>query len=97
MVGLSNVDNTTDVSKPLSSATSTALNGKLNLSGGALSGVLSSNSNITLTGAARIKYPVGSIGHVLTSDGNGNLTLAAPSIGSSSLTYVTAPAIQNLN
>ena len=36
-VGLSNVDNTSDLLKPISNATQTALNGKLNLTGGTLS------------------------------------------------------------
>jgi hypothetical protein len=44
-VGLSNVDNTSDASKPVSTATQTALNGKLNLSGGTMTGAL------TLSGA----------------------------------------------
>ncbi len=40
MVGLGNVDNTTDLNKPVSNATQTALDGKLNLSGGTLTGAL---------------------------------------------------------
>jgi hypothetical protein len=40
MVGLANVDNTTDLNKPVSNATQTALDGKLNLSGGTLTGAL---------------------------------------------------------
>ena len=44
-VGLGNVDNTSDASKPVSTATQTALDAKLNLSGGTLTGVL------TLSGA----------------------------------------------
>jgi hypothetical protein len=40
MVGLNNVDNTTDVNKPISTATQTALDTKLNLSGGTLTGGL---------------------------------------------------------
>jgi hypothetical protein len=39
-VGLGNVDNTTDLGKPISTATQTALNGKLSLSGGAMTGAL---------------------------------------------------------
>jgi len=39
-VGLANADNTSDVNKPISSATQTALNGKLNLSGGNMTGSL---------------------------------------------------------
>jgi len=45
MVGLGNVDNTTDAAKPISTATQTALNTKLGLSGGTLTGLL------TLSGA----------------------------------------------
>jgi hypothetical protein len=45
MVGLGNVDNTTDANKPVSTATQTALDAKLNLSGGTLTGAL------TLSGA----------------------------------------------
>jgi hypothetical protein len=37
-LGLGNVDNTSDANKPVSSATQTALNGKLNLSGGVMTG-----------------------------------------------------------
>ena len=44
-VGLGNVDNTADTAKPVSTATQTALNAKLNLSGGTLTGAL------TLSGA----------------------------------------------
>ena len=44
-VGLGNVDNTTDANKPVSTATQTALDAKLNLSGGTLTGAL------TLSGA----------------------------------------------
>lgn len=38
MVGLSNVDNTSDVNKPVSTATQTALNGKADLTGAVFSG-----------------------------------------------------------
>ena len=44
-VGLGNVDNTSDANKPVSTATQTALDAKLNLSGGTLTGAL------TLSGA----------------------------------------------
>jgi hypothetical protein len=44
-VGLENVDNTSDANKPVSTAAQTALNAKLNLSGGTLTGAL------TLSGA----------------------------------------------
>ncbi|MFK0640110.1 hypothetical protein [Ochrobactrum sp. AP1BH01-1] len=39
-VGLGNVDNTSDANKPISTATQNALDGKLNLSGGVLTGAL---------------------------------------------------------
>jgi hypothetical protein len=45
MVGLGNVDNTTDANKPISTATQTALDAKLGLAGGTLTGAL------TLSGA----------------------------------------------
>jgi hypothetical protein len=45
MVGLANVDNTTDANKPVSTATQTALDAKLALSGGTMTGAL------TLSGA----------------------------------------------
>ena len=40
MVGLGNVNNTSDANKPVSTATQTALDGKLSLTGGTLSGAL---------------------------------------------------------
>ena len=45
MVGLGNVDNTTDANKPVSTATQTSLDNKLSLSGGTMTGLL------TLSGA----------------------------------------------
>jgi hypothetical protein len=45
MVGLGNVDNTSDANKPVSTATQTAIDGRLALSGGTLTGAL------TLSGA----------------------------------------------
>lgn len=45
MVGLGNVDNTTDADKPVSTATQTALNAKLDLAGGTMTG------HLTLSGA----------------------------------------------
>lgn len=44
MVGLGNVDNTSDANKPVSSATQTALNLKANLSGASFSGAISAPS-----------------------------------------------------
>ncbi len=80
-VGLGNVDNTTDASKPVSTAQQTALNLKADLSGGAtFTGILNSNSNIQLVGTAKLKYPVGISGQALISDNNGLLSLQSPFI-----------------
>lgn len=50
-LNLGNVDNTSDANKPISTATQTALNGKLNTSGGTMSGALAMGSN-RITGLA---------------------------------------------
>jgi hypothetical protein len=44
MVGLSNVDNTSDINKPVSNATSTALGGKTNLTGPSFTGKIYSRN-----------------------------------------------------
>ena len=48
-VGLDNVDNTSDLNKPISTATQTALDDKLDLAGGTMSGNLNMGSN-SITG-----------------------------------------------
>jgi hypothetical protein len=50
MVGLGNVDNTSDVDKPVSTATQTALNAKASLSGATFTGPVSIEGNLTVTG-----------------------------------------------
>lgn len=50
-VGLGNVDNTSDVNKPVSTAQQTALNLKLNLTGGTLSGALNFAPTVTVASA----------------------------------------------
>lgn len=50
MVGLGNVDNTSDANKPISTATQTALNLKLNESGGTVTGIL----NVASEGDLRV-------------------------------------------
>ena len=50
-VGLGNVDNTSDANKPVSTATQTALDGKLDTSGGTMSGDIAMGSN-SITGLA---------------------------------------------
>ena len=47
MVGLGNVDNTTDANKPVSTATQTALDGKLSLSGGVMTGAITLSADPT--------------------------------------------------
>jgi hypothetical protein len=56
MVGLDSVDNTSDANKPVSTATQTALNGKLNLSGGTLTGELTGTSAL-FSGNVAIGFP----------------------------------------
>ena len=47
MVGLGNADNTSDLDKPISTATQTALDGKLSLSGGTMTGKITLDSDPT--------------------------------------------------
>jgi hypothetical protein len=55
MVGLGNVDNTADASKPVSTATQTALNLKANLAGGTFTGqIVSTRANDTASFAGQI-------------------------------------------
>lgn len=60
MVGLGNVDNTSDSAKPVSTATQTALNTKLALSGGTLTGLLTLSGAPTLDLHASTKLYVDS-------------------------------------
>lgn len=64
-IGLGNVDNTSDVNKPVSSATQTALNAKANLAGATFSGTISAPT-VMATGAV---YS-GNYNAFLNSDGN---------------------------
>ena len=76
-VGLGNVDNTSDLNKPISTATQTALNGKANLSGGNLfTGNQSITGNITASGLATISGNVTGGGFIKTSAPSNNLLLA---------------------
>jgi hypothetical protein len=52
MVGLGNVDNTTDANKPVSTATQTALNGKANLSGATFTGSVVVGASTSLSSAS---------------------------------------------
>jgi hypothetical protein len=49
-VGLDNVDNTSDADKPVSTATQTALDGKLDTTGGTISSDLTVSGNLTVNG-----------------------------------------------
>jgi hypothetical protein len=61
MVGLGNVDNSSDADKPISTATQTALDGKLSLSGGTMTGKITLDSNPTQALHAVTKQYVDSV------------------------------------
>lgn len=90
-VGLSNVDNTSDANKPISSATQTALNGK-QASGtyatgtGTASGTNTGDQTITLTGGVTGSGTGSFAATVVT---NANLTGAVTSVGNAT-SYATA-------
>ena len=67
-VGLGNVNNTSDTAKPVSTATQTALNGKLNLSGGNVTGPIQTTSTIEMRASIPKMYfisPGATIGYHL--------------------------------
>lgn len=64
-VGLANVDNTSDVNKPVSTATQTALNSKQNVINGAQFLTLSTNDGNGSDGGFGINYVINSNGHVI--------------------------------
>ncbi len=89
MVGLGNVDNTTDLNKPISNATQSALDAKLNLSGGTMTGKITLDADPTQALHAATKQYVDNISaglhvheavHVATTDTLANLV-------SSTVTY----------
>ena len=53
-VGLGNVDNTSDINKPVSTATQNAIDAKLGLSGGTLTGALNEANIVTLSSATNV-------------------------------------------
>jgi hypothetical protein len=63
-VGLANVDNTSDVNKPVSTAQQTALNGKLSLTGGTLSGNLTVGGGTLFVTSSLLVQHDGSSGFV---------------------------------
>jgi hypothetical protein len=70
MVGLSNVDNTADTAKPVSTAQQTALNAKVDVSVASSSTVYSKNSSGALSGLGYSTVPAAGILPVRTSTGD---------------------------
>jgi hypothetical protein len=63
-VGLGNVDNTSDLDKPISIATQTALNAKASLTGASFTGSITSTGAIVSSGANGVGYTTGAGGTV---------------------------------
>ena len=78
MVGLANVDNTTDANKPVSTAMQTALDLKAPLDSPTFTGTITA-------GAITIPSTDGTSGQVLATDGSGTLSWTTPSSGSDSV------------
>ena len=79
-VGLANVDNTSDANKPVSTATATALSGKIDKSTATTKGdLLAATASSTVT-----RLAVGTDGHVLTADSlqTTGVKWAAPTVAS---------------
>ena len=74
MVGLANVDNTTDANKPISTAMQTALDLKAPLDSPTFTGTITA-------GAITIPSTDGTSGQVLATDGSGTLSWTTPSTG----------------
>ena len=74
MVGLANVDNTTDANKPVSTAMQTALDLKAPLASPTFTGTIT-------VGAITIPNTDGTSGQVLSTDGSGTLSWSTPSSG----------------
>jgi hypothetical protein len=98
MVGLSNVDNTTDTSKPVSTATQTALDLKANLASPTFTGTVTApiyaSTPQTLTDAATIAWdPVNGLNASVTLGGNRTLSFTTtPTAGSYGTLVVTQDA-----
>lgn len=98
MVGLSNVDNTSDVNKPVSNAQQTALNGKadnatVNSKSGALAltdanDIVLATGNITIPTNGTVAFPIGTRITVIR-DAASTVTIGPPS-GSSPIIYRAA-------
>jgi hypothetical protein len=72
MVGLGNVDNTSDVNKPVSTATTTALNLKVNASGGTLTSGIASRLYIQNLGGLAISFPANTMGCITANKSSGS-------------------------
>jgi hypothetical protein len=69
MVGLGNVDNTSDANKPVSTATQTALNLKANLASPTFTGTVNF-TGATVTGIEALPSQSGNSGRYLTTNGS---------------------------
>jgi hypothetical protein len=72
MVGLGNVDNTSDVNKPVSAAMTTALNLKVNASGGTLTSGIASRLYIQNLGGLAISFPANTMGCITANKSSGS-------------------------
>ena len=82
-VGLSNVDNTTDANKPVSTATQTALDLKAPKADPTFSGT------VTLGAVGNVSITGGTTGQVLSTNGSGTLSWASVSSGSNTFTTIS--------
>jgi plastocyanin len=89
-VGLSNVDNTTDAGKPVSTATQTALDLKAPKADPTFTGT------VTLGAVGNVSITGGTTGYVLSTNGSGTLSWVAQSGGSGS-SITTYPATTSLD
>ena len=98
-VGLGNVDNTSDLNKPISTATQTVLNAKANISGQVFTGVVSApNLSGTNTGdnAPNSLYSglISNVSHTGEVTGSGALTIANGVVTNSKLANVATATIK---
>lgn len=89
-IGLSNVDNTSDLAKPISVDTSNALGLKLDLTGGSLSGALTSSSTICGVTSTELSYLSG-VSSAIQNQINSKLAINSPTVTGT----LTAPTISS--
>ncbi len=88
-VGLGNADNTSDMNKPVSTATQTALNSKFDKTGGNITGDVSLTGGLTVTGILKDSDGhAGTAGQVLSTTGTGTDWIDVS--GTGDITAVTA-------